>query len=157
VRTDGLIVQPDRPATFIDAMLASFLTNADTRGAPNGAVWTTSVALSTDVWHYALSIDLKAGWKLTATDFYPRATAEKYVLRRWHDGDVPAPCKAGGPAATCGCVGPAAVSDLTPLMNDRPIMVANDTHMCVSSPTASFTLFVYPRKTRIALFIIFRC
>lgn len=131
VRSDGLIVQPDRPATFIDAMLASGVNAPNGRGAPNGAVWTTSVTLGTDVWHYALSIDLKASWRLDSTDFYPRASATEYVLRRWHHGDAPARCEEGGSAASCGCDGPATISDLTALINDRPIMVANDTHMSV--------------------------
>ena len=138
IRSDGLILQPDKPATSIDASFTTAL------GAPRklqGHIWSTYAEV--DVipgiplklpWHYVLSIDVKLPWQLQVEDFYPPLAmtgARGGVARRWHAAHRPRACLDGQLAVKSGCVlGPSAVAeaDLPRILNDRPVMVANDTH-----------------------------
>jgi len=145
VRKDGLIMQPDKPATYIDAMMGQ------TGGRPalnNGHIWAASSSVadgsglgeSQIFFHYALSIDVqgtgKAGFKLSSADFYPLMTVNPdrgWVAHRWHAGDMPTPCIDGQAAIQGGCIeAPGKIysdNDMPMILNDRPIMVMNDTHV----------------------------
>jgi len=98
---DGTVMQPDRPATLIDAMMTQ--TGLGTaRPPPPGNVWgthatVTSPTPSASQWSYILSIDVNTPWQLQALDFYPPfpISASAFVYRRWHHGDIPTPCSAG--------------------------------------------------------------
>lgn len=145
-RADGMIIQPDRPISYIDAMFDSSTQigalnefNHKTGQQPtNGHVWGTSsslrrveardpaAALATTF--YLLSIDLKApGWQVRRQDFFPvlQASTVGWLVHRWGK-----PCNHGALAVTSGCVLPPVRTDadLPTLLNDRPIAVANDTH-----------------------------
>ena len=70
VRSDGRILQPDKPATAIDSTFSQ--TTAGARTAPEGDIWSTMTTLGGDiVWHYLLSIDVKTEWSIHGGDFYP--------------------------------------------------------------------------------------
>ena len=135
--SDGLILQPDKPATSIDA---SFTMALEPSGRKlQGHIWGTYAEV--DVipaqlpWHYVLSIDVKVPWQLQVDDFYPPLAmtggARGWVARRWHAAHRPTACLDGQLAVKSGCLlGPSAVAeaDLPRILNDRPVMVANDTH-----------------------------
>lgn len=137
IRSDGLILQPDKPATSIDA---SFTMALEPSGRKlQGHIWGTYAEV--DVipaqlpWHYVLSIDVKVPWQLQVDDFYPPLAmtggARGWVARRWHAAHRPTACLDGQLAVKSGCLlGPSAVAeaDLPRILNDRPVMVANDTH-----------------------------
>lgn len=98
-RSDGLIMQPDRPATYIDAMFdegtvlgANVVFSQRTGQQPaNGHVWSTFAAVplkntTTTLpgrpdlaamvrTHYVLSINLSTAWKLAENDLYPPIAA----------------------------------------------------------------------------------
>mmetsp|Transcript_70058 Transcript_70058/g.180567 ORF Transcript_70058/g.180567 Transcript_70058/m.180567 type:complete len:808 (-) Transcript_70058:158-2581(-) len=141
VRPDGLILQPDKPATYIDLMLlqhAPLLVGL--RAPPPGHVWTTysDVAVSQrssatrQLWYYVLSIDLQEPWHLTAADPYPALDAtSRWLARRWHKGHAPSTCKDGAPAVASDCVlGPHRLraGQMPVLLNDRPAAFEHDTH-----------------------------
>merc|ERR1712060_297508 len=71
--------------------------------------------------------------QLPQTDFYTIMSASSgWVARRWHSGNVPTACRSGQSAIESGCVlGPAIRSEasMPSVLNDRPIMVQNDTHV----------------------------
>ena len=135
-RSDGLILQPDKPATSIDATFQNvFSQNA----APtlHGHIWSTHVAVESKVngelmWHYLLSIDVNESWQLSEGDFFPRLDSHLgWVGRRWHDHHWPTPCVHGRAAVSSGCLLSPTISaeeHLPKILNDRPIMVANDSH-----------------------------
>lgn len=135
-RADGWILQPDKPATSIDATFTSILSR-DANLTFHGHVWSTYALVEAKqndelMWHYLLSIDVNTSWQLTESDFFPRLNSRVgWVGRRWHQSHWPTPCVHGQPAVSSGCLlGPTISSqeDLPKLLNDRPIMVANDTH-----------------------------
>lgn len=129
-------MQPDRPASYVDAM---FLQKLDPLSRPlHGAVWTTYASVPESsggvaTWHYALSIDVTTKWQVSQADFYPKMEASSgWVARRWHEGHIPRPCVPGRPAVESGCLLTAAIhtEDAMPyILNDRSIMVQNDTHV----------------------------
>lgn len=141
-RSDGLIIQPDRPATHIDSMfdsstwLGAETTFSHKTGQQNahGHVWTTHAAVrrgrsgkSTGLSiFYVLSIDLHQGWQLSEDDFYPAMSAASgWVVHRWSSE-----CANGANAVSSGCVLPTSVwnnGNMPTIVNDRPIAVANDT------------------------------
>eukprot|EP00435_Cladocopium_sp_Y103_P075365 s16_g56.t2 len=137
IRSDGLILQPDKPATSIDA---SFKVALEAPGRQlQGHIWSTYAEV--DViplrlpWHYVLSIDVKVRWQLQVDYFFPPLAmtggARGWVARRWHAAHRPTACLDGQLAVRSGCLlGPSAVAeaDLPRILNDRPVMVANDTH-----------------------------
>eukprot|EP00438_Fugacium_kawagutii_P003001 Skav233480 [mRNA] locus=scaffold1310:56392:61546:+ [translate_table: standard] len=141
MRSDGLILQPDKPATSIDA---SFMTALEGRKLLQGNIWSTYAEVdevdgvnvrsraSRLLWHYVLSIDVHASWHLQKGDFYPALDMKLgWVAHRWHRLHAPTPCLPGQLAVKSGCLlGPGAFieSDLPRVLNDRPVMVANDTH-----------------------------
>jgi len=136
IRKDGLILQPDRPATYVDAMFLQELGSA--RPKLQGAVWTTSASVPQSsggdvAWLYALSIDVTAKWQLSQADFFPRVEASSgWVARRWHQGHMPTACTAGSLAVGSGCLLSGAIRNdraMPDVFNDRPIMVQNDTHV----------------------------
>ncbi|CAE8604655.1 unnamed protein product [Polarella glacialis] len=133
-----------RPATSIDAMfMQQSLSNPRSPLVLGGMVWSTfasvppSAALSSSsrhpTWHYMLSIDVKEPWRLSELDFYPTLTASAgWVVHRWHEGNMPAPCHDGAKAVESGCLLTSPVwseASMPYLLNDRPIMVENDTHV----------------------------
>lgn len=137
MRSDGLILQLEKPATSIDA---SFMTALEGRKL-QGHIWSTYAEVdgvdvrsrvSTLLWHYVLSIDVHASWHLQKGDFYPPLDMNLgWVAHRWHRLHAPTPCLPGQLAVKSGCLlGPSAFieSDLPRVLNDRPVMVANDTH-----------------------------
>ena len=138
-RRDGLIIQPDRPATYIDAMLDSTtslgasLWSAKTGQHPaNGHVWGTHASVNvsasgTMLVHFILSIDIKPpGWQLSASDLYPPTQpGARWVVHRWGSA-----CANGSDATGSGCASavPGGAKTLVRIVNDRGIAVANDTH-----------------------------
>mmetsp|Transcript_86928 Transcript_86928/g.246464 ORF Transcript_86928/g.246464 Transcript_86928/m.246464 type:complete len:826 (+) Transcript_86928:58-2535(+) len=138
VRPDGLIMQPDRPATYVDAMfMPGRLGNP--RPSPTGMVWATHASVpaaaggAPSTWHYVLSIDVRRPWQLSQVDPYPpMAIASGWVARRWHRGHAPNTCVHGQGAVASGClIGRAIRSelDMPQLLNNRSIAVRNDTHV----------------------------
>jgi len=128
VREDGLIIQPDRPATHIDAM---FFSGGALAEAPRGMIWNTHASVAGLTWHYLLSIDLMHSWRLSEDDFYPRVTAsDGWVLRQWHRVHQENSCEAGADAVESGCVQTVIrrPQDLPSIRNRRPIMVQNDSY-----------------------------
>lgn len=129
IRPDGLIIQPDKPVTSIDAML----TPPSWGRRPSGHLWTTYAhvpggpASGQELrWYYVLAIDVSSPWQLQGTDPYPRIDpASGWVARRWHLSDGrPTPCVQGQLARASGCL---LAQPLPRIVNDRPIMVRNDT------------------------------
>ncbi|CAJ1359089.1 unnamed protein product [Effrenium voratum] len=114
IRADGRILQPDKPATSIDATFTA-------TGPDSGRIWSTFTGLGGWSWHYVLYIDLISPWQLTYGDFYPELQTS--VWRRWHEAHRPRSCAHLQPAVASGCVG----LGVPRLLNDRPIMVQNDT------------------------------
>jgi hypothetical protein len=132
VRSDGRILQPDKPATAVDSMFVHNGSNPE-RTAPSGQVWTTFTAFENRVWHYVLSIGLQARWRIRGDDFYPSLTTaqgEGWVAHTWFRQHSPTPCRHGHRALESGCVLASVHSaqDIPALQNVRPIMVFNDTH-----------------------------
>ena len=73
IRPDGLILQPDKPATSIDA---TFIDSPAARQL-QGHIWSTYAAMTSGLglklrWYYVLSIDVKVSWHLRQTDLFPR-------------------------------------------------------------------------------------
>lgn len=134
IRPDGLILQPDKPATSIDA---TFIDSPAAR-QPQGHIWSTYAALTNGLgfklrWYYVLSIDVKVSWHLRQNDLFPRLdmSNRSWAAHRWHESARPTLCLQGELAVKSGCMlGPSALveSDLPIIQNDRPVMVANDTH-----------------------------
>jgi hypothetical protein len=116
-------------------------------------VWTTTVSIDAVVWHYVLSIDVDTPWHIHGSDFWPtlpntahesEATARSatnsaattpprsggWVAHSWFSGHRPTACVSGSHALSSGCVVARVLSaeDIPPFQNNRPIMVANDTH-----------------------------
>ena len=120
VRCDGLIIQPDRPATFIEGMFDSH-----TGLYPNSHIWASHSTLSGSVHYYVLSIDvLQQPYQMQDADLYPTPMSNgSFVAYRWGT----AKCHDGAPAVHSGCVTPAKWMPV--LHNDRGIAVANDTHV----------------------------
>eukprot|EP01051_Picozoa_sp_SAG22_P025413 SAG22_NODE_7516_length_732_cov_1.058452_1_plen_217_part_01 len=140
-RRDGLIIQPDRPASYIDAMFdetaslgaADWSSNTGQHPA-NGHVWSTHAAVNSSaaaagsvLTYYVLSIDVEApGWQLSASDLFPAMRSVNWVVHRWGR-----PCTNGSDAVRSGCASSASVGDgatLATIVNDRGIAVMNDTH-----------------------------
>ena len=117
-RSDGLIMQPDRPATFIESMFD---------GSVSGHIWATHSVLEgvPQPIFSVLSIDVNLSYTLKPDDLYPRMVASVgWVVHRWG-----ATCTAREPAVGSGCVD--AVNsevDMPTIRNDRAVAVANDTH-----------------------------
>ena len=134
VRRDGLIIQPSKPVTAIDMTWAQpSLGNPRPPLPAHAHVWATSATVGSHTWHAVLSIDVKTAWQLQASDFYPAVDAAAgWVARRWFDGHAPRACADGAGAVASGCVLSGAIASdaaFPTLLNDRPIMVANDTHV----------------------------
>ena len=155
-RQDGLILQPDRPATFIEAMFdgasapgghvwathtrAKLYLSAgppsgggsDTGGGGNGRPATASsttapMSSMTTTQHLVLSIDVVTPYRLTSTDLYPAMSAASgWVAHRW--GSL---CAAGALAVASGCVAAVASEATMPVLHTGPpskAAVKNDTH-----------------------------
>ena len=120
VRGDGLILQPDKPATSIDATFTQIF-----QQPLPGHVWSTYSEVSSHHWHYVLSIDVLERWALHGDQVYPPVSG-RVLGRRWHQSHAPRPCRAGQRAVASGCILPP--SKTWDILNDRPIMVANDSH-----------------------------
>ncbi|CAE7252706.1 Cbr3, partial [Symbiodinium natans] len=133
MRPDGLLLQPDKPATAIDAV---YMQSLEARTVPPpGLVWATYSqvrgAAKGQIWHYALSIDLPRPWQLQPDDFYPSLDmARRWVVRRWHRNHRPNLCVNGSEALVSGCLLAEirVARDFPHILDDRPIMVQNDTH-----------------------------
>ena len=119
VRSDGLIIQPDRPATFIEGMFDSH-----SGLYPNSHIWASHSTLSGSMHYYVLSIDVHQPYQLQTADLYPTPLKHhSYVVHRWGT----AACSDGLLALHSGCV---QIAKWMPaLHNDRGIAVANDTHV----------------------------
>ena len=126
------------------------------RTAPSGMVWATSTVLARQVWHYVLSIDVRVPWRLHGDDLYPElptsptpdevadgtttnvtihhaasSVGEGWMAHSWFTGHRPTECTPGSDALASGCVQAhvRTADELPPLVNARPIMVQNDTHV----------------------------
>ena len=139
VRPDGLIIQPDRPATAVDAMLMPTAlvhkrlgAGLPSRQAPKGMVWTTYARVGMASWLLVLAIDVNQPWALSEADFYPRVHATSgWVARRWHSEHVSTACNVGEAAVSSGCITGKVIRsdhDMPILHTTRPIMVRNDSH-----------------------------
>lgn len=120
VRLDGLILQPDKPATSIDATFTQIF-----HQPLPGHVWSSYSQVSAYRWHYVLSIDVLERWVLHGDHVYPPVSG-RVLGRRWHQSHAPTPCAPGLGAVASGCILPP--SNTWDILNDRPIMVANDSH-----------------------------
>eukprot|EP01065_Artemidia_motanka_P014747 TRINITY_DN18589_c0_g1_i2.p1 TRINITY_DN18589_c0_g1~~TRINITY_DN18589_c0_g1_i2.p1 ORF type:complete len:1013 (+),score=314.37 TRINITY_DN18589_c0_g1_i2:54-3092(+) len=131
----AVLLQPDRPATTIDrALLPAALSRAEGLHMPaGGRIWATHSALSGLTWRYVLSINVTAEVEILAADLWPQtADGAGVVVRRWFAGHAPAACADGAAALATGCVTSAPApnaSTLFTVLNDRPVMVENDTHV----------------------------
>jgi hypothetical protein len=128
VRSDGRILQPDKPATAVDSTFA-----LDGRSPP-GFVWATSTSLADLVWHWILSVDVTTPWKLSGHDLYPpvaNTSGKGWLVHTWFTGHGPTVCTNGSRALATGCILSHSLSatDLPELYNTRPIMVQNDTRV----------------------------
>lgn len=139
IRQDGRILQPDKPATTVDSLLAR-----EQATAPPGMVTATSTVLGSLAWHYVLSVDVAAPFKLAAGDLYPRmeGAPSTWVLHSWFSGHHPTGCVNGSLAVASGCLAATVASarDIPAIHNTRPIMVENDTHtfdLVMLAPVAS--------------------
>ena len=138
VRTDGRILQPDKPLTAVDSMFAQAGGSglqARARAAPSGQVWATHTILGSAVWHYVLSVDVGSPWKIHARDLYPMmpettaASEPRWVAHSWFTGHAPTVCAHGSRALASGCVVASVKSaaDIPAIHTARPIAVQNDT------------------------------
>ena len=144
VRKDGRVLQPDKPATTIDSLLAH-----EQATASSAMITASSTVLGTLVWHYVVSMDVAAPYQLSGGDLFPQmadqaadgAATGTWVAHSWFSGLSPTVCANGSLAVASGCVAAtvAAAHDIPPLHNTRPVMVANDTHtfdLMVLAPVA---------------------
>ena len=146
VRMDGRILQPDKPATAVDSMLAQPAWQSSGRAPPPGMVWASSTVLSGVAWHHVLSIDVRSPWSLHGDDLYPTipttgvgagrgsgaaVATDGWVVHPWFTAHRPTPCTHGSSALSSGCVVAHARSaaEVPPLHNTRPVMAQNDTHV----------------------------
>jgi hypothetical protein len=141
-RSDGLIIQPDRPASYIDAMFddttilgANTIWSHNTGQHPaRGHVWSTHVAINATVTYFVLSIDIKIPYQLSALDLYPppcmmhqvECKSNAMVVYRWGNRCV----NGTDDAVRSGCVTIAEDANrlATLITNDRGVAVKNDTH-----------------------------
>ncbi|CAE7881461.1 unnamed protein product, partial [Symbiodinium necroappetens] len=96
-----------------------------------GLIWSTLSCLEGQFWHYALSIDLHQPWQLRPEDFYPEIDmARRWVARRWHRDHHANLCVNGSEAESSGCLFGEirSADDFPSILNDRSLMVENDTH-----------------------------
>eukprot|EP00937_MAST-01D_sp_MAST-1D-sp2_P001458 g1458.t1 len=156
VRQDGRILQPDKPATTVDSLLAleqapvpatpAMISAASTvlaPGAPAPALAAAAAGSSSTgggarpfTWHYVLSVDAVApgGYALSANDLFPRpAAGDTFVAHQWfaRSGHAATACVNGTRALASGCIAAVVPSAgrVPALRNTRPLMVANDTHV----------------------------
>ena len=79
MRSDGLIIQPSRPATNVDAMiLPAALRPAGARPAPSGKVWATHAAVRA-LWRPDLSLSPGAPRCAARTMTAPRSASARQV------------------------------------------------------------------------------
>lgn len=137
IRSDGLILQPDKPATPIDFMYMQE-TNLSHRPRFAGQVWSSHAAVSGNdgnnlLWHYIFTVDVLEQWQLSDTDLYPVMQASAgWVVHRWHTGHTPTACLHTARAVDSGCLFSKPIREVSSMpfvLNDRPIMVQNDTHV----------------------------
>jgi len=132
MRPDGWLIQPDRPVTPVDAsfMQPNFV---GSRPPPPGHVWATTASIpGAGIWHYVLAIDVRQRWQLSSKDLYPDLRpATGWIARCWHHEHAPSSCTSGSvaPSVDCDINVIESEADMPWLLNTRPIMVANDTHV----------------------------
>lgn len=106
------------------------------RTPPTGQVWTTHAIVDEMTWHYLLSIEVSAPWKIHSRDLYPMmpdtaaaVETDGWVAHPWFTGHSPTACAHGSHALASGCVVAAVktAAQIPALHNTRPIMVQNDT------------------------------
>lgn len=78
VRGDGLTLQPDRPATLMDAALLAVFTNAG-RAPDVRSTWTAYLGHRYR-WHHIYSTQLTAGFTLALSDLGPLGDAPAYAV-----------------------------------------------------------------------------
>ena len=140
VRPDGLVIQPDRPVSFVDAMFSPSF--------PHGShIWGTYADVELEFavapllrTFYVLSIDVSIPFQLSERDLYaaikgtteaarwsPRMAAKDgWLARRWFKSS----CINGSAAVASGCVLPpiSSAATMPEIINDRGIVVQNDSH-----------------------------
>ena len=128
-RADGRLLQPDKPATAVDSTFAPLSSG---RVPPPGMVSTTYTRLSSRVWYYLLSIDVRTPWNLLDDDLFPlMARGEGWLAHPWFTSQAPTACAQGSSALASGCVlaHVHSASDIPPIHNTRPLAAQNDTHV----------------------------
>jgi hypothetical protein len=83
-------------------------------------------------------VDVHAPWQLTDGDLYPPLSSDAgsgaaltgWAVHSWFDGHSPTRCEHSERAIASGCVltRVQSASEIPPILNTRPIMLANDTH-----------------------------
>lgn len=96
-RLDGMLLQPDAPATSIDATWGN--------QPPTGNIWSTYAlcdVLGKNVcFYYVLAIDVAKEYILSVLDFYPEIkSGQAYVARAWHF--MSSRCVNGSASVDCG-------------------------------------------------------
>eukprot|EP01065_Artemidia_motanka_P035546 TRINITY_DN43453_c0_g1_i1.p1 TRINITY_DN43453_c0_g1~~TRINITY_DN43453_c0_g1_i1.p1 ORF type:complete len:791 (+),score=261.97 TRINITY_DN43453_c0_g1_i1:49-2421(+) len=120
VRKDGVIVQPDKPATSVDR---TFLQHGGSAPpAPSGHVWGTYASVGDA--RYLVSIDVTEPWKVMPADLWPAVDITSgWVARNWFTGSGVTQCVHGSGAVSSGCVAGPSITDaaaMPTIHNTRP-------------------------------------
>ena len=100
---NGTLLQPDKPATPIDAMFSRALPYA-----PAGEVWQTHTTIGGRTWRYVLAVDLRAAFPLARTHLWPPPRAdESYMVMGWHSRHECGSWSGAGSGSGCAELWPA--------------------------------------------------